>query len=105
VWLRGEIQRAIAFCYRAWFERHLSPTNIYMGDAELMAAAFLLDIALITLGPVRQVYSDPATQFDFFTFEENRGPRPLRVMRLLFTIAGSARSRGGKSPPEHTAAR
>ena len=36
-----------------------------MGDAELMAAAFLLDIALYHLGPVRQVYSDPATHVRF----------------------------------------
>ena len=62
-----------SFCYRAWFDAIYRDKYFYMGDAELMAAAFLLDIALYHLGPVRQVYSDPATQFDFFPFDGKPG--------------------------------
>lgn len=62
-----------AFCYRAWFDAIYRDKYFYMGDAELMAAAFLLDIALYHLGPVRQVYADPATQFDFFPFDGKPG--------------------------------
>ena len=65
-----------AFCYRAWFDAIYRDKYFYMGDAELMAAAFLLDIALYHLGPVRQVYADPATQFDFLPF----GGKPGRVV-------------------------
>ena len=62
-----------SFCYRAWFDAIYRDKYYYMGDAELMAAAFLLDIALYHLGPVRQVYSDPATQFDFLPFDGKPG--------------------------------
>lgn len=62
-----------SFCYRAWFDAIYRDKYFYLGDAELMAAAFLLDIALYHLGPVRQVYSDPATQFDFFPFDGKPG--------------------------------
>ena len=53
-----------------------------MGDAELMAAAFLLDIAAYHLGPVRQVFSDPATQFDFLPFDGRPGRIVAAVMRF-----------------------
>ena len=62
-----------SFCYRAWFDAIYRDKYFYLGDAELMAAAFLLDIALYHLGPVRQVYSDPATQFDFLPFDGKPG--------------------------------
>lgn len=70
------------FCYRAWFDAIYRDKYFYMGDAELMAAAFLLDIALYHLGPVRQVYSDPATQFDFFPFDG----RPGRVVAAFMAF-------------------
>jgi flavin-dependent dehydrogenase len=68
-----------AFCYRAWFESIYQDKYYYLGDAELMAAAFLHDIASYHLGPVRQVYSDPAKQFDFFPFDG----RPGKVVHCL----------------------
>ena len=57
------------FCYEAWFDTIYRDKYYYMGDAELMGAAFLLDIATYHLGPVRQVYADPETQFAFFPFD------------------------------------
>jgi hypothetical protein len=52
----------------------------YMGDAELMGAAFLMDIASYHLGPVRQVYSDPATMFRMFPFDGTPGKVVRSVM-------------------------
>ena len=57
------------FCFHSWFDAIYRDKYFYLGDAELMAAAFLLDVSSYHLGPVRQVYSDPATQFGFFPFD------------------------------------
>ena len=64
-----EYNERFQFCYHAWFEAIYRDKYFYLGDAELMSAAFLLDIASYHLGPVRQVYSDPLTQFDFLPFD------------------------------------
>ncbi len=81
-----------AFCYRAWFDAIYRDKYFYLGDAELMAAAFLLDIALYHLGPVRQVYADPATQFDYFPFDGKPGRVVAAFMafynRRLAALAG-----------------
>ena len=69
-----------AFCYRAWFDGIYRDKYYYLGDAELMAAAFLLDIGSYTMGPVRQVYSDPATQFEALPFDGVPGKIVARVL-------------------------
>ena len=71
-----------AFCFRAWFDGVYRDKYFYMGDAELMTAAWLLDIASYHLGPVRQVYSDPATQFGFFPFDGVPGKVVAATMRF-----------------------
>ena len=71
-----------AFCFRSWFDGIYRDKYFYMGDAELMTAAWLLDIASYHLGPVRQVYSDPATQFAAFPFDGVPGKVVARVMRF-----------------------
>ena len=68
------------FCFRAWFEGIYRDKYYYLGDAELMAAAFLLDIANYHLGPVRQVYQDPSTQFSSFPFNGVPGRIAARVL-------------------------
>jgi flavin-dependent dehydrogenase len=45
--------------WRLWFEALYKDKYAYMGDAQLMHAAFLLDLATYFIGPVRVVYSDP----------------------------------------------
>lgn len=70
------------FCYHAWFEAIYRDKYFYLGDAELMAAAFLLDVSSYHLGPVRQVYSDPATQFDFLPFDGMPGRIARRVIQF-----------------------
>lgn len=72
-----------AFCYRAWFESIYRDKYYYLGDAEIMAAAFLHDIASYHLGPVRQVYSDPAKQFDFFPFDGIPGKVVAKLMTFF----------------------
>ena len=71
-----------AFCFRSWFDGIYRDKYFYMGDAELMTAAWLLDIASYHLGPVRQVYADPATQFGFFPFDGVPGKVVANVMRF-----------------------
>jgi hypothetical protein len=71
------------FCYRAWFESIYRDKYYYLGDAEIMAAAFLHDIASYHLGPVRQVYSNPATQFDFFPFDGVPGKVVAKLMTFF----------------------
>jgi flavin-dependent dehydrogenase len=71
-----------AFCYQAWFEGIYRDKYFYLGDAELMAAAFLLDIASYTLGPMRQVYSDSSRQFDFLPFDGVPGKIVASVLRF-----------------------
>ena len=47
-----------------------------------MAAAFLMDIATYHLGPVKQVYSDPATMFGAFPFDGIGGRIAARMIRF-----------------------
>ncbi|MEA3189047.1 MAG: hypothetical protein QOD99_2877 [Chthoniobacter sp.] len=79
----GKYNDDYRFCFRAWFEAIYRDKYYYLGDAELMAAAFLLDVSSYHLGPVRQVYSDPATQFEAFPFEGIPG-RVARRMLMFY---------------------
>lgn len=49
--------------WRLWFEALYKEKYAYMGDAELMRAAFLLDLATYFIGPVRGVYGDPENEW------------------------------------------
>lgn len=69
------------YCYHAWFESVYKDKYYYLGDAELWAAAFLMDIASYHLGPVRQVFSDPSQQFEYFPFDGIPG----RVVRQIMS--------------------
>ncbi len=83
--------RRFKFCFRSWFESIYLDKYYYLGDAELMAAAFLLDIATYHLGPVRQVYTNPATMFGAFPFDGRPGRIAARLLsfynRRLVAIA------------------
>ena len=69
----ADYNRRFAFCFESWFSCLYRDKYYYLGDAELMAAAFLMDIATYHLGPVKQVYSDPAKMFDTFPFDGRAG--------------------------------
>lgn len=74
--------KQFAFTYQAWFETLYLDKYHYMGDADLMSAAVLMDVATFFLGPVRQVYRDPEQEFLRLPFEGVGGRVFARFMRL-----------------------
>jgi flavin-dependent dehydrogenase len=59
--------------YRLWFETLYKDKYYYMGDAELMSAALLLDVGMYFIGLVIPVYRDPEKEFLRFPFEGAAG--------------------------------
>ena len=55
--------RQYPITYRYWFESLYKDKYCYMGDAELMSAALLLDVSSYYLGLVRATYRDPESAF------------------------------------------
>src|ERR1043166_1294861 len=49
--------------YRYWFESLFKNKYYYMGDADLMSAALLLDVSSYYIGLVQAVYRDPEREF------------------------------------------
>jgi len=67
--------------YRRWFEALYQDKYFFMGEADLMAAALLLDVAFYYVGLVRHVYRDPEYAFRRFPFEGQAGRLATAVMR------------------------
>ncbi len=55
--------------YRLWFETLYKDKYFYMGDAELMSAALLLDVGSYFVGLVTPVYQNPEREFARLPFE------------------------------------
>jgi hypothetical protein len=55
--------------YRSWFETLYKDKYFYMGDAELMSAALLLDVGTYFVGLVIPAYKDPERAFFALPFE------------------------------------
>jgi flavin-dependent dehydrogenase len=68
--------------YRSWFETLYKDKYYYMGDAELMSAGFLLDVASYYLGLVIPAYRDPEKAFLELPFRGTRGQIAARVMKF-----------------------
>ncbi len=66
--------------YRAWFEALYRDKYFYIGDAELMSAAYLMDIGLFYLGPVREIVVAPEDDLDCLPFN---GPVDRRVAKFM----------------------
>lgn len=49
--------------FTKWFEAIYKDKYYYLGDAEIMSTAFMLDVSLYFLGPVRQAYSDMPNRY------------------------------------------
>ena len=77
--------------YRLWFETLYKDKYYYMGDAELMAAALLLDVGMYFVGLVIPVYRDPEREFLHLPFEGTPGRVVGAMMkfynRRLVTLA------------------
>jgi flavin-dependent dehydrogenase len=77
--------------YRLWFETLYKDKYYYMGDAELMSAALLLDVGTYFLGLVIPVYKNPEREFAHLPFEGKPGRLFAGMMkfynRRLVTLA------------------
>jgi flavin-dependent dehydrogenase len=77
--------------YRSWFESLYKDKYYYMGDAELMSAALLLDVSSYYTGLVRAVYRDPEREFLHLPFSGTGGKLVRKIMsfygRRLTTLA------------------
>jgi flavin-dependent dehydrogenase len=68
--------------YRLWFETLYKDKYYYMGDAELMAAALLLDVGTYFMGLVIPVYKDPEREFLHLPFEGTPGRVFAEMMKF-----------------------
>ena len=77
--------------YRFWFESLFRNKYYYMGDADLMSAALLLDVSSYYIGLVQAVYRDPEREFLNLPFTGNGGKLVRGIMsfynRRLTTMA------------------
>lgn len=77
--------------YRRWFESLYKDKYYYLGDAELMSAALLLDVSSYYLGLVEGVYRDPECEFLNLPFGGKGGMFAAKFMsfynRRLATLA------------------
>jgi flavin-dependent dehydrogenase len=84
--------------YRYWFEALYKGKYHYMGDAELMWAAFLMDLSTYFIGPVRLVYSDPSYEWTRLPYDGFAGSVFAKFMafynRRLRRIAEVRRAKG-----------
>lgn len=84
--------------YRLWFETLYKDKYFYMGDAELMAAALLLDVGTYFIGLVIPVYKDPEKEFLHLPFEGRPGHVFAAMMkfynRRLVTLAKRRLAKG-----------
>jgi flavin-dependent dehydrogenase len=67
--------------YRRWFEALYQDKYFFMGEADLMAAALLLDVGSYYVGLVRHVYRDPECAFARLPFEGRAGRIAAALMR------------------------
>ncbi len=76
------INRGYKRGYYYWFDAIYRDKYYYIGDAELMFAAFLLDISTYFIGPVRLVYNDQDMEFSKMPYDGPIGTAFARFMRF-----------------------
>lgn len=59
--------------WRIWFDALYKDKYAYMGDAELIYASFLMDLATYFIGPVRLVYSNPEYEWTRMPYDGPAG--------------------------------
>ena len=93
--------------YQRWFHGLYKNKYQYLGDADLMHAAFLMDIAAYFIGPVRAVYANPDKEYSTMPYDGVGGAVFARFMRFynrrLETIARKRLTAGtyGKNNLKH----
>ena len=68
--------------YQRWFQALYEGKYHYLGDAELMNAAFLMDLACYFLGPVRLVHENPDAEYALLPYSGPAGEAFSRFMRF-----------------------
>jgi hypothetical protein len=68
--------------YRRWFESLYQDKYFFMGEADLMAAALLLDVSSYYSGLVRSLYRDPECEFLRLPFEGRPGRIAAAMMKF-----------------------
>ena len=85
--------------YMRWYKALYQGKYRYLGDAELMNAAFWLDIGTYFIGPVRLVHDDPKAEFPRFPYYGTAGKIFANFMKFYnrrLGIIGSRRFAAGK---------
>lgn len=84
--------------YLAWYRALYRDKYEYLGDAQLMYAAFLLDLACYFIGPVRLVYEQTENEFQLLPYTRGPGALVGRFMafynRRLVSIARKRHAAG-----------
>jgi flavin-dependent dehydrogenase len=68
--------------FHTWFQGVYKDKYYYMGDAELMKVAFLLDVGAYFIGPVRQAYGQDARRYSALPYAGPAGQIFGRFMRF-----------------------
>lgn len=104
--LRGEdvseqleyLRTAYKRSYRLWFESLYKGKYEYLGDAELMRIAFIMDLGTYFVGPVRLVYDNPDYEFARLPYDGPAGTAFAKFMafynRRLNAMAKKRLARG-----------
>ncbi len=66
---RDYYNQQFLIAYRDWFETLYKDKYFYMGEADLMSAALLLDVGTYFIGLVRPIYANPERSFLQLPFE------------------------------------
>ena len=94
----GDINARFLRSYHGWFQALYKDKYHYLGDAELMHAAFLMDIGWFYFGPVRELCTCPKGGFERFPFDGRIDGAVSRFMafanRRLSKIARKRRACG-----------
>ncbi len=77
-----QYNREYPISYRRWYEALYKNKYHYLGDAEIMWGAFLLDIATYFIGPVRVVYDFPDKEFGLLPYHGKAGTFFAKLMAL-----------------------
>ena len=79
--VRSVYNRRFQQQFHTWFEGVYKDKYYYMGDAELMSVAFLLDVGAYFVGPVRQAYGLSSRRYSELPYAGKIGQAFGRVMR------------------------
>ncbi len=84
--------------YFRWYQSLYDNKYAYLGEADLMYAAFLMDLACYFIGPVRLVYENPDMEFSIMPYQGTGGAIFARFMtfynRRLVHIAKKRHAAG-----------